>query len=66
MLTEAVDEIISSTFLSKLPGFNRFEGEEDYKKTLDKAFNQFQQAKLVHSKNIIQKIKSGYPGQSAF
>ncbi len=66
MITEAVDEIISSVFLSKLPGFNRFEGEEDYKKTLDKAFNQFQQAKLVYSRNIIQKIKSGYPGQSAF
>jgi hypothetical protein len=66
MLTEAVDEIISSTFLSKLPGFNRFEGEEDYKKTLDKAFNQFQREKLVYSVNIIQKIRSGYPGQSAF
>lgn len=66
VIEEVIDEIISSIFLSKLPGYNRFEGEESYKKTLVKAMEKFQQGHLKQSTKIVEKIKAGYPGQSAF
>lgn len=66
IIEEVIDEIVSSIFLSKLPGYNRFEGEESYKKTLNKAIEKFQQGHLKQSTKVIEKIKAGYPGQSAF
>jgi hypothetical protein len=66
IIEEVIDEIISSIFLSKLPGYNRFEGGESYKKTLVKAMEKFQQGHLKQSTKIIEKIRAGYPGQSAF
>ena len=66
VIEEVIDEIISSIFLSKLPGYNRFEGEESYRKTLVKTMEKFQQGHLKQSTKIIEKIKAGYPGQSAF
>ncbi|OKH44682.1 hypothetical protein NIES30_21965 [Phormidium tenue NIES-30] len=61
-----LDSIISSFFLSKLPGLNQFGDYQKYLVKLEEAKDRFTQQELPVSLSILEKIVSGFPGQSAF
>lgn len=61
-----VDSIISSYFLSKLPGLNQFGEYREYSQKLEQARNHFSSSSFEISELVVKKIIDGFPGQSAF
>jgi len=61
-----LDELICSFFLAKLPGLPDWEYNNDYSQQLEEIANNLKQAKLENAQNMINNIRQGYPGESAF
>lgn len=65
-IRDVIDEIVCSFFLSKLPGKTDFEEHKAYGQEVQRAKTVFSAHQLTNSIRIIENIRIGYPGQSAF